>query len=254
MVDRTKIIERIKKVLALAKGAGTTEGEAASAAERAQAMLAEYNLSMADVVEASSDEMIIDDNVYTDSYPWRRPLATMVARMAFCEYFYTTIKHEGSQTAYDRHHFVGLRHNVKASQVMFDYLITTVDRLAREGARSLPPPQRSPYRVAFRSACSGRLCDRIKARLDAIKKGDRRDLELRLATSNLPALQSLYETSQRMAQETIAKSDFGTGMVTMKQKLRTDLHDQGARDGAEAGENIGLDQQLGQAHTARLSK
>jgi hypothetical protein len=36
--------------------------------------------------------------------------------------------------------------------------------------------------------------------------------------------------------------------------LRTDLHDQGARDGAEAGENIGLDQQLGQAHTARLSK
>lgn len=225
-----KVIERIKKLMALSRS--PNEHEAARAAERAQALLAEYNLSQADVVEDTGDHFEIDKELETNSYPWRRSLGTVLARLFFCEYYYDTFKR--GKTAYDKHCFVGLRHNVVVLKLMFGYLITTVDRLAREGALTVDTRQRSPYRVSFRTACTNRLCMRIEARILQAKQGG-----LKSETGTALVVLDLYEKAEMQLGAFLEDK----GLVFRDQRLVT-LHDKGVRDGAKAGDEIGLDQQI----------
>src|SRR3954471_20207380 len=109
--DMTKVMDRIAKLLALSSS--PNEHEAASAAERAHAMLAEYNLSISDVSSASKteDNFIIDESIMTDSLPWRRTLGTMVAKMYFCSYLYAFEKkyvpsRPNGYIRYDKHSFI----------------------------------------------------------------------------------------------------------------------------------------------------
>jgi len=89
MSDHQKVIERIRKLLALAQSAN--ENEAQAAALKAQELLAEHNLREADLHEAD-DEFVIDGELLSDSRPWRRKLAANVARLYFCEYYYGFVK------------------------------------------------------------------------------------------------------------------------------------------------------------------
>jgi hypothetical protein len=234
MGEHDKVLEKVRKLLALA--GSSNEHEAALAASRAQALLAEHNLTLADVKAEKGDEFVIDEELVTDSYPWRRQLANAVASLYFCKYYYQNVRR--GRTMYDVHCLAGAPHNINVAKMMFQYLHTTVDRLARQGARGLPKKQQSPYRVSFRTACTTRLLTRIAERIALAKAGR---IKSETTGTTLPALASLYNTIGAKLDEFL---DEAVGkMKTTKSKMAT-LDARGAMDGRAAGDKIGLDAQV----------
>jgi hypothetical protein len=76
MVDTDKLIDRVRKLLALA-GNNPNVHEAALAAERAQKLIMEHNLHIADINEESTSFSSFTQESKVD--PWRRILAGAVA-------------------------------------------------------------------------------------------------------------------------------------------------------------------------------
>lgn len=258
--DLSKVMEKIAKLLALA-GNNPSESEAAAAAEKAQALLAEYNLDVSDVRTAGKlgdNVFIVDDDLRTDSLPWRRTLAAMVGKLYFCEYFYT-FKKEHIRTRkvrangmpgykrYDIHSFVGEKHNLAVAKMMFSYLNDTIERLSIEGSLNYPLNERSRYRTSFKAACSNRLCWRINERIEAAKKGEVKTE----SGTNLPALASLYDQTKAKLDNFIS---IKVGKLDSKAVRHTQSHFGGMTEGHIAGDKIGLDQQVHGDKQARLGR
>lgn len=123
MKNREAIIEKIKKLLRLAKS--SNEHEAALAAARAQELLAKYNL---DETELSEREMPKEAEVsYTDIVKrpptWIYLIAASVAGAFDCSYFFS---------AYGRMCFVGVDLDHEIASYTFSYLYRTIGRLAAQ--------------------------------------------------------------------------------------------------------------------------
>lgn len=234
--DLDKVLDKMRKLLALSKS--PNEHEAARAAERVQALLVRYNLSLVDVEKGPASEIDADYNLRTTPYKWRRTLGTSLAKMYFTRYFYSTLK--DGKTVYDAHGFIGERQNIMVAKMMFEYLIKTIDRLAMNGAKVLPEAQRSPYRTDFRKGCSYKLCERIRKRVEDAKAGLAKDEDTK---TNLPALLSAYTKADAAIDGWIKKNMSGE---IVKHVYRPDklLHERGFLDGQAAGDRISLDQQI----------
>jgi putative NIF3 family GTP cyclohydrolase 1 type 2 len=129
--NKAKILDRIQKLIALSTS--PNENEAAVAAEKAQALLIEHNLSMADVKAPT-------------------PGKTMKA---------------------DIHSFVGEPHNAAVATMMFQYLDKAVNDLAVAGAKRISSTtEQSKYRTTFRNAAVNQLCKRIMQRIEAARRGE----------------------------------------------------------------------------------
>lgn len=252
--QKGKVLDKIRKLLALSTS--PNENEAASAAEKVQALLAEYNLTLKDIGGGAQpeEEVVQAEGDETDSRPWRRRIGAAVAKMYFSGYLYTFRKVTvpsrkiGGYIRYDRHTFVGLEHNVVVARAMFAYLTSTIERLAREGALKVPAKERSSYITTFHHTASMRLATRIAKRIEDAKKGMVKSVE---TGKNLPALLDLYDK----AEERIKKAFDEMGGVKTKKVRSTLSHDRGVADGMKAGDSIGLDPQLkGQAGARLIGK
>src|SRR5882672_11177221 len=89
MADIAKIATLINKLLVLSKDGGATEAEAALAAEKAQQLMTEHNLSFAHVEAAGGksgdDAKRTSDNVsHRQVYKWQRTLMAALAELNFC--------------------------------------------------------------------------------------------------------------------------------------------------------------------------
>lgn len=235
---KDKILARLKKVLALAQS--PNENEAARAMEKVQEILAEHNLSIADL----EDKPVVEINAGTrleEAYPYRRVLASSVAQLYFCTYYYEVHRKVTASGGYnmDKHMFVGAPHNTGVARSMFDYLFKTVDRLSKEAAdENANGGSKWSYMTSFRVACSQRLCARIAKRIAEAKAGTAKAS----GGGTLPALASLYNQAQ------VVNSDFmNQAIPEMKQtKTRTTVSDIfGAMAGIAAAEGISLDAQVG---------
>jgi uncharacterized protein DUF2786 len=120
-LDKTPIIDKIKKLLALANSCN--EHEAALAAAHAQRLLAAHNLAMADITASDRPEQA--DRVETDvarSLPkWIRHLSAGVSSAFDCQ----AIHHPatGKMT------FIGVGADVQVAAYTFTYLDRTVRKL-----------------------------------------------------------------------------------------------------------------------------
>lgn len=251
--QRCTVLQRVQKLLVLA-GNNPNEQEAQEAANRAHAMLAEFNLTLSDVEARggkSEDNFITDDQLMTESVPWRRPLGTMVAKMFFCSYMFAYHKKWTSERAcgyirYDKHYFIGARHNVEVAKHMFQYLSDTIERLADEGAKTCVG-NRSSFRTDFKSACAGRVCSRIQTRIDESKRGP---TIVESSGNTLPALASLYDQTEKKLKLFIKEQH--PGSKVSKSRGRASSYSEGAHAGRRAGDSIGLDQQVGRSQSKLL--
>jgi hypothetical protein len=120
-LDKTPIIDKIKKLLALANSCN--EHEAALAASHAQRLLAAHNLAMADITASERPEQA--DRVETDvarSLPkWIRHLSAGVSSAFDCQ----AVHHPatGKMT------FIGVGADVQVAAYTFTYLDRTVRKL-----------------------------------------------------------------------------------------------------------------------------
>jgi hypothetical protein len=168
-----KIIDKIKKLLALAAGAGTEE-EADAASGKVQELLASYNLSMAEVhaqpdsVKATTDaeeaKRVKDTYKRSAMYEYQQRLWNAIAKANFCWYFRAPVLKQNSRGVWMKatyhHMIVGKEVNVLAVRLMGDYLEETINRLCpykpgRDSSRSW---------ISWKEGCAARLGKRLQDR------------------------------------------------------------------------------------------
>jgi hypothetical protein len=121
MDNKTAIIEKIKKLLALANS--SNEHEAALAASHAQRLLSEYNLAMADIEATKQPDTAdrVETSVSKTLPKWMRHLSGGVSTAFDCQ----AIHHPatGKMT------FIGVGADVQVAAYTFAYLDSTIRQL-----------------------------------------------------------------------------------------------------------------------------
>lgn len=226
MTDTNKILERVKKMVALGNDAGATEAERETALRMAYNLLAKYNLSMGDLPEDQSNEARERQDVVISADRWARSLAQAAAKLFFCKYFYSKTGTSGK----DRHCFVGRQSNVMTALYMAEYLIKSVKREATSRYKSPTTPQ-------GRSFCVGTV-DSIRKRVEQMIKTD---------TESTPGtalvLASLHEREADANKKWL--NGAGVSLTTSKARADNALRAGAFYDGREYGKTVSLNKQVG---------
>lgn len=169
------VIEKIKKLFELGSRAKGNETEAAAAMEKAQELVAKYNLDMAVIrnAEAKNNGTV---NVATArerrkvdrsaQYEWQKDLWKSLADCNFCWHFVTTVHEKAGKTRdgvqkytkVKRHIILGSEENVTFVHMMGEYLCDTIERLLpwTENKDRLSRPA-----ISWRAGCAARLQQRL---------------------------------------------------------------------------------------------
>lgn len=83
-MDRSKLIDRIAKLLAVTMDRGATPQEAETAAKRAEAMMAEYNINEKDLTAEQATKSIVVERIRTHNRKWQRTIAISCADRFKC--------------------------------------------------------------------------------------------------------------------------------------------------------------------------
>lgn len=128
--DTEKVIERIKKMMALANCSGATEGERDNALRMTYNLLAKHNLSMSqvDAHNAVPEEQRESQSAKFVVYPWARNIASLIGSLFFCNYYYM----RGPNGKQAEHTFIGKASNCATAQYMSEFVVKSV---CREAAR-----------------------------------------------------------------------------------------------------------------------
>jgi len=127
--EKDRVLSRVRKMLALANDAGTTEGERDNAMRMAHATLAKYNLELIDE-PAEKDDRGRYEGVYY-SRPWSRSVSQSIGKLFFCHYVY--VQPQRSQNG--KHYFIGREANAMTALAMASYIIDSIDREASKAQR-----------------------------------------------------------------------------------------------------------------------
>lgn len=134
-----RIIEKIKKLLALAKGNANT-AEATAAALRAQKLIAEYDVSKAELHDGEPENLIVvESDSNTHGNPWGIRLANAVADNFRCRlYLHTTSNYDrwtGRSKSNRSIVFMGYDTDAEAAKIAFDRLYEIGTKLANAACR-----------------------------------------------------------------------------------------------------------------------
>lgn len=215
------IVSRIQKLFKLAERGGT-EAEAASAAAKAQELLAAYNLDMATVERAGSDSGRRETaKVGGGMYVYERELWRAVAELNFCLHFVTRRRAvrtperrapDGTLIRRERtywqhcHNVVGRTVNVQATEHMARYLQQTAERLCREAIHGDQSQFFSSWAVAYREGVVERVIEKLqKRRADMIS--EERLKEERLRAEATRAARDGVSTSRAVSLTSVTQSE-----------------------------------------------
>lgn len=179
----TSVIEKIKKLFAVAQrgtnnDGSSNEAEASAAMAMAQTLLTRYNLDLKTIQDSvkntpgGSEELGAKREQAkvnrSAMYRWQQQFWKGLAEANYCFHWTTTVYEEGRggrSKKVRRHVILGSEVNVAAVLVMGDYLVETMERL-------LPYPnveRLSKSAISWREGCAERLIERIQAKIAAMK-------------------------------------------------------------------------------------
>jgi Protein of unknown function (DUF2786) len=248
---REKLAERIRKLLALA-GNNPSEAEAAVAMERASALMAEHNLTMAHVDALGTGDERIEDTHRSERarQTWARTIWHAVAELNFCFWCYRSPQRrprfrrlpDGSLQSVppretDEHVLVGTRANIESTKVMATYLVETVERLAREAPGLYGAHDRHAFKLGCARRLEKRLRELLRQRMQAAASA-KHDVP---GNRNLPTLADVHAAHEAANQELYLK--LHRRMPRGGSALGTSRAHAYAR-GHAAGGGIGLDAQV----------
>lgn len=249
MSTKNPLIERIKKLLRLAKDKGATEAEAQTAMEKVQEILAEHNLSMAQVEEHTSET---DDRVQGHkgkttgkNNKWESHIFFAASDLNFC-FYYTNVLRSVSTGSVEKlqHVVIGKPVNVLAAELLAEYLVETVNRMSTEygktaecfAAAALAGTSEAMAKHRFKQG----MAYRLRARMEDLKKLRSQQQTKTTDGRNLPALSDAYSASQRQIQEWLNKADLG--LKSKGANLRN--VGRGFKAGMQKADEVGLDHQI----------
>ncbi len=156
MSSRDGVIERIRKLMALAEDEGATEAEAAAGALMAQRLIAENDIEQWEL-HSSQEEPIEGHESAPARSRWRWQLAGVVAPGFRCRH-YNSRKWDRAKREYvQRMVFYGYRTDAKAAAITFDFLYRVGCRLARRASRGKPPGTYNAYVLGYVEGIKGEL-------------------------------------------------------------------------------------------------
>jgi hypothetical protein len=161
----SRMLARIKKMLALANNEGATEGERAAALHHANLLLQKYNLSLADLPADQVNEPREEQVLVVCGDRWLRDICDSVAKLHFCNYMFASTGTSGKWANY----FIGRQSNVVTAMLMSEYLIKSIKREATKRYRSPTSPEGRSFCVGMTRTLESRIYDMLLA---AQTKGD----------------------------------------------------------------------------------
>lgn len=117
--DMTSIVDKIRKLFALATS--SNPNEAALAAAKAQELLLQHNLTLSQIETQEPASTYKRNWFEVGSRVWRRSLLTVIARHNFCD-----VVHCGR----GRMAIIGEQHNSEAVQFIYAHLVTELEPMA----------------------------------------------------------------------------------------------------------------------------
>lgn len=162
------VVARIRKLLALARDTRGNENESSVAAEKAQSLLAEYNLEMSQIGGEAKTADATRHKTRTDlqaSHDWQVTVMAALARNNFCLHWTESVLARrpdgtGKERWRPRHFLIGRQANIISTTETYAYLVETMERLCPYDGRRT---ERSP-----RSWLQG-CADRLAGRLDSLR-------------------------------------------------------------------------------------
>jgi hypothetical protein len=232
--DKGKVMERVRKMLALANDKAATEGERDNAMRMAHSTLAKYNLSLGDLSEAERAKQETRGKGQAESrdIPWCRTTAMAIGQLFFCEYFFVSLR--GGKC---RHYFVGLESNVATAIAMTQYAINSITREANAASKGQHGSVGSFQRSFAKGAASA-----LYWRCDKIRKEAEQVSHVAASSGTSLVLASVYEREQKANQ--MALADMGISVKPRKQTQRNTRTD-AFNSGHEYGNRIPLNKQIG---------
>lgn len=131
-MSNEKIIERVKKLLALAQSNNANESE--SAMLKAQEILAKHKLEMKDIeIKDNNNEVIEEqsDFEYTIRSQWKGNLAVVISENFGCDAFVSIKKKNGRKNKMQLC-FIGEQENIEMVKVVYEYALKVCDERIKE--------------------------------------------------------------------------------------------------------------------------
>ena len=226
--DNEKVLDKVRKLLALANNEAASEGERDNAMRMAHKLLTMHQLEMAYVDAHTRDRD--DPRGRTDwegwNMPWCKNIRSTVGKLFMCQYI---IGGKINATR-GRHIYVGRASNVATAMYMSDFIIRS---LLREGTKRFGH-NLAPETRAFATGAS----DRLYARVSEMQKQAQQ--EVKAAGSSL-VLADLALVEQD-ANEAWKLANMSTTQT--KPKSRKNIDVSAYLEGTEYGSTIGLNTQL----------
>lgn len=238
--DIKHILERVKKMLAIANDSAAAEGERENAMRMAHKTLAKYNLSVADLKEEADDRQFIDGVM--PAYLWSRIIANSIAHLFFCENYSMSIRGQGSKA---KQFFIGREANAITAREMTDYVIKSI---AKEGKQRMRENfEDTRWWLSF---CKG-ASHRIATRCIQLRKEEERasqEAPTQSSTGTALVLASVYQTEMERNKALIAAQGIKVRQSKSSER-NTDWSAHAA--GREFGDKINLGKQLGNKSSSK---
>lgn len=184
--EAQKALDKAMKVLEMAKRKKGNEAEAEAAAAKFQELLVKYNLSEAQVEQASgkSSGKREEKKVRGGFYNHQAELWGWAAELNFCLHWvvsgYEKVEKRrksawtGEMVTYTdykllwQHRLVGRTHNVAATIALAEYLEGAIERVVMETLHNDNRMRFSRYAVSMRKGMAARLCEKMSVRRDEL--------------------------------------------------------------------------------------
>lgn len=226
-----KILNRIKKMLALANNGAATEGERDAALQQSYSLLAKYNLTMAQVEQhdQTPEEKRLAEKATFPVYPWARQIANQVADLFFCKYYFMRLG-VGKQAT---HVFIGKESNAATAQYMAEFVVRSVMREAAKMYGSAIAPDARNFAVG--------VVNKLYERIREIKASFNKQEEP-TTTGTAIVLASLYKTEAEANAKWLEELGVKLKASANRQKGVTDSD--AYRAGRDFGAKVSLSPQI----------
>lgn len=162
-----KIINRVKKLMALAADPAASDGERDNALRMAHATILKYNLDMNDVQGRPTGPQESRMRASSEFYgrPWALSLCNSIADLFFCNYMYR----RSAKKNHVFHEFVGKESNAQSAMEVAEVLVASI---FREGSRRMRQEgENVTWRRSFCTGAAMKIMDRVRSLKSESVKG-----------------------------------------------------------------------------------
>lgn len=225
-MSEEKIVNRIKKMMALANDPAASDGERENALRMSYALLAKYNLDMGDVQGKPTGPQENREQASGEFYgrPWALSLAQSIGELFFCKYY--LIRSPKKDMVF--HFFTGKESNAQAALEVTKSLVHSIrtegNRLMRQKGENVT------WRRSFATGAMFKIRDRVKELMAADPAG--------MATGTALALIDL-RGSEKAANELYIASQ-GVTVKVRASRAKSSVNPDAYQAGKEFGSKLNL--------------